>query len=339
MKTHLRHLFGITTICLILIANPVLLFSQANKTADYLAIARSNLSEGDRFSALVTLDSAVLKAPQNADAYFLRATVKTQIQNLEGAIEDLSKVIRIDPGRPEAYFRRALLYSQLQYHRDYSIQDLTQAISLDRSQTKYYVERAKVRATSINTYNGKKEYNLAIDDINRAIGVDPDDGYLYYLRAGYKLSQEKRRDALQDYESAIELDPSNSRYYSDRGLLYLIMEEYELSAGDYRKAISLDPSNPEHFRHLAHAFYNFGDFRSSINAFSESINLLLQQMRENSTREELKEIQDGLKEVYLMRGSAFANLGRDGEACDDFGRSRELGERRALNYMRKYCSN
>jgi len=336
MKPHSGNIYLILAFTF-LIGNKFDSVKAQDKGAEFLAIARDNLREGDRFSALITLDSALLKSPKYADAYLLRATVRTEIQNLEGAIEDLSNVIRIDPGRAEAYYRRAMVYSDLGYHRDYCLRDLSEAITLDSKQSRYYVERARIRASSINTYNGNREYDLAIDDINRAIAVEPRNGRLYYLRAGYKLKLEERDQALQDYSSAIELVPDNARFYSDRGLLYLVLENYEKSALDYRKAISLDPENPEYYRNLAHAFYNYGNFRSSINAFSESINLLIKKIRDNSSKEEMAKITDELKEVYLMRGSAFANMGREGEACDDFGRSRELGERRALNYMRKYC--
>jgi tetratricopeptide (TPR) repeat protein len=337
MKAHSGNIYLILVFIFLIITGNSETIQAQDKGAEFLAIAKDNLREGDRFSALVTLDSALLKSPRYADAYLLRATVRTEIQNLEGAMEDLSTVIRIDPGRAEAYFRRAIIYADLGYHRDYSLRDLSEAIALDRKQSRYYVERARIRASSINTYNGNREYDLAVDDINRAIAVDPRNGRLYFLRAGYKLKLEERDQALQDYSSAIELFPDNAKYYSDRGLLYLVLENYEKSALDYRKAISLDPENPEYYRNLAHAFYNYGNFRASINAFSESINLLIRKINENTSKEQLQKITDELKEVYLMRGSAFANMGREGEACDDFGRSRELGERRALNYMRKYC--
>jgi len=310
-----------------------------DKAAGYLASAKDNLKSGDRFSALVTLDSAVTVSPKFAEAYYLRAKVKIEIQNLEGAIEDLTNVVQLDPGNAEAYYQRSNLYLELNYHRDYSIRDLSEAIALDSKNTKYLVRRAYVRATTINSYSGKKEYDMAINDLNRAMRIDPHDGNLYYLRATYELEEEMRQQAMLDYDKAIELNPNESKYYGERGLLNLLLEKYQQSASDFNKAISLDPSNSIYFRHLAQAYYNYGNYPAAINSYSEALNVIIKKLNGEKSPENRSEILKAVRDIYLMRGSAFALLNRDGEACSDFSRARELGERRAANYMRKYCSN
>ena len=61
------------------------------------------------------------------------------------------------------------------------------------------------------------DYTGAIQDFNKALELDPDDGYRYYLRGNVKSDLGDKKGAIQDYSKAIELDPNDADAYGNRG--------------------------------------------------------------------------------------------------------------------------
>ena len=81
------------------------------------------------------------------------------------------------------------------------------------------------------------DYTGAIQDYNKAIELNPDDGFAYEMRGYAKDNLGDDKGAIQDYSRAIELDPeTNSSAYYKRGL-------NEIDLGDYTGAINPIPSS------------------------------------------------------------------------------------------------
>ncbi len=79
----------------------------------------------------------------------------------------------------------------------------------------------------------------AIDDLNRAIELDPNYNEAY-LNRGLAYSEVNRLDeAIVDLSRAIELDPTFWSAYRHRGIVYWIKGDQDASYGDYLKAREL----------------------------------------------------------------------------------------------------
>ena len=63
---------------------------------------------------------------------------------------------------------------------------------------------------------------------------------LNHYNVFYKLKGEIEL-AIQNYDTAMKLDPSFAYAYNNRGIIYYEREDYDLAIIDYTKAIELRP--------------------------------------------------------------------------------------------------
>ncbi len=91
--------------------------------------------------------------------------------------------------------------------------------------------------------NLKGEFDLAVNDYNKAIELNPKDA-LSYLNRGRAFSNKKSYDlAVVDLDKTIELNPKDSTAYFLRADLYEKKSNTQQAIGDYQKAVELDAKN------------------------------------------------------------------------------------------------
>ena len=88
------------------------------------------------------------------------------------------------------------------------------------------------------------------------------------------------------------------------------------------------------FRKLGLAKYNSKDFYGAIESYTKAIGIISEELRSHKFDRAYK---FKLTNAYIMRGASFVAIRKIYEACADFNKSYELGEKRALNYLKKYC--
>ena len=78
------------------------------------------------------------------------------------------------------------------------------------------------------------EYQLAIDDYNKAITVKPDyaDAYKNREFVYFKLG---KQHSLEDYNEAIRLRPNDADVFNNRGVVYAKRGQYQRAIEDYTK--------------------------------------------------------------------------------------------------------
>jgi tetratricopeptide (TPR) repeat protein len=314
-------------------------FSQVEKSQNFYQSATAKLADGDSLGSMVDLDSAVYFDKRHAKAYFLRAQIKQKSDDLRGALEEYIKVTEIEPDNSAASYQQALLYHELRDHRTYSINAINEAILYDRENPEFYNKRAYFRARTPDPYSGKLEYQKAINDMAKAISLNPQASDYYMTRADYRFEIDQHIEAIKDLDWAIRLDPTNPVYYGNRGLMKLLMEQYANAASDLTKAIRLNPTEEEYITNRGHANYNAGRTGHAVEDYTKSIRILVGKLRNEKRFPEIAKINDKLQDLYLIRGSAFIQMDRSGQACDDFYRAVELGKIIGLNYLRRYCGN
>ncbi len=89
-----------------------------------------------------------------------------------------------------------------------------------------------------------KRYKEAVAAYNHALELDPTDPYIYGRRADtYRALREYER-ALQDLNRAFELDPQSATAwaYALRGDVYDDMKQYQKALDDFDHAYQLDPT-------------------------------------------------------------------------------------------------
>ena len=88
-----------------------------------------------------------------------------------------------------------------------------------------------------------EEYEKAIENIDEAIKLDPEDPYSWDLRGRSKYFSGQYEEAIKDLDKAIKLDPKNSDPFNFRGLCNYELDENEEAIDDFDRAIDLDPND------------------------------------------------------------------------------------------------
>jgi tetratricopeptide (TPR) repeat protein len=124
--------------------------------------------------------------------WYYKGIIKANQKDYQGAINDLTKAIEINPRFASAYYQRGLIYAN--YARGKILRSdgtLPGCVRVDK-----YSVSCEVKVTA----NWKQQnQELAIEDFNRAISISPRYAAAYHQRG---LIQENRGDKLKDLQFA-----------------------------------------------------------------------------------------------------------------------------------------
>ena len=216
--------------------------------------------------AQVYLDEALLQSPDVPEVYFWRGKVATTDLNdevIETAIGDFTQAIELKPDYWEAFFERGKVY--LYFERfDEAEEDFKKVTQLNPSFKDVYSYLAQIEIQRGNDekamdylknvtkggdykyyYNlGKiflnaKNYQLAIQNLTKAL---EDNKYLvdaYYLRSKAYEAIEKYKEALEDLKKAAMLTPEEKKFFTDMAQVYFKKAMKTADEGNIRKAADL----------------------------------------------------------------------------------------------------
>jgi tetratricopeptide (TPR) repeat protein len=107
-----------------------------------------------------------------------RKTWPVPPETLQGYLTDLTEAIRLDPNLAEAYYRRGQVYYAREEYQN-ALSDENAAIRLDPTHALAYNVRGSL------FFHHMKDNDRAIDDLTRAIRLDPKDKGEWFLRDAY----------------------------------------------------------------------------------------------------------------------------------------------------------
>ncbi len=187
---------------------------------------------GDLQGALEDYTQAIDVNPEGAiKAFINRGSVRAELGDDEGAIADYDEAIQRDPNATAAYINRCLSRSNISEHQG-AIADCTQAIRLEPNSVMAYQNRALVRRRIGETAG-------AIQDLNIAINLDPDDPDPYYNRGLARIEVGDTVGAIADYTQAINLDPNHTFAYYDRAIARMNANDFEAAIDDLEQSAKL----------------------------------------------------------------------------------------------------
>ncbi|MQF69594.1 tetratricopeptide repeat protein [SAR202 cluster bacterium AD-804-J14_MRT_500m] len=238
----------------------------------------------------------------------------------ELAIEAFSKAIDIDPDEAEYRYRRGVSQYELavetitEYertrHYNYAIDDFNAGIMLDVDGSWSFHKRRGI------TYYRLGEYEVAIDDLSKAIEFDSKDEYNYYWRGLAYKELDEHEVAINDFSKAIELSPNELAFINERGGSYYHIKSYQRALEDADTMISQNSSNPfwtvSAYNLKGLVYHTTGEYELAINSYSQAIEL----SPEHAT-------------IYSHRASAYEMLGLYSEQQAD--------EDSACYYDSQYC--
>ena len=146
--------------------------------------------------AIAEYDNILLKEPEYAGGYYQRGWYKELARDFDGAIEDQSMAIVLEPDEPYYYVTRGSLY-QMKGQNDLAKADYEKVIELENTPEKY--------SCIHYAYQGLGQNDKAIAAMDTIIARDEDRAGSYYDAACLYSRMENKEKALHYLEKAMEM--------------------------------------------------------------------------------------------------------------------------------------
>ena len=161
-------------------------------------------------------------------------------------MRDLSQAIELDPNLAAAYENRGAAYLD-KGEIDLAMEDLDRAIALDLNSESAFRKRATIYLTkklsqkSLLLRREKVRMTETVSVTLTSILSHPGRGV--QGRCFEIVSKCENDSAIQDLERAIALDPKSASAYCNRGVAYWYKGAHARAVADYDKAIGIGPEN------------------------------------------------------------------------------------------------
>lgn len=226
-----------------------------------------SLSEIINSPELIALNKKILDNPDDANLYNERAKIYLQFKQLEDAINDTKRAIRIDTTNAAFYLTEADIFFAANETRN--AKDVLEIV------VKKFPENTDGLLKLGELYYFVKQYENAFAKINQALKVNENLAKAYYLKGNIYKEVGDTAKAISSLETAIEQDNKNPGIFLDLGLIYAAKKN-PLAFEYYDNAISLDPSNSE-------ALYAKAKLYQDINQIKEAVALYERILKNNPT--------------------------------------------------------
>lgn len=111
---------------------------------------------------------------------------------------------------------------------------------------------------------GRKDFDAAIADFDRAIALDANDPENFYERGQANWGRREPRRALDDFDAALKLKPDHIQARLFRGTIRLQMSDEAGSTADFQEALKLAPTDPSVGLQIAETYQYAGKFDTAI---------------------------------------------------------------------------
>lgn len=185
---------------------------------------------------LKAVNAALLKDPGNAELYNKRALVYMSIKQLDEAVFDAKRAIRLDSVNPGYYLTLVDVY--FSQNKTRLAKELLEIIE------KKFPENVEGLLKLSELYFLVKQYQKGIDYVNKALKIDGSSAKAYYIKGSiYKESGDTAR-AISSFETAKDQDNNYLDAYHDLGIIYAARKN-PLALEYYNSALRIDPSSAE----------------------------------------------------------------------------------------------
>lgn len=110
----------------------------------------------------------------------------------------------------------------------------------------------------------KKDWLKAVNLINNAINLNPENSKFYYHRALANYELGNLKESVLDYSRAIDKNPAYIEAYLNRGVVEQRMQHYEAAIQSYNSVIDLNPGYVAAYLNRSEAFFKLLRFQESI---------------------------------------------------------------------------
>lgn len=200
---------------------------------------------------------------------------------------------------------------------DEAIVSLYDAVAADPSDPKVWYYRGATRE-AIGEHSG------ALDDLNKAVKLSPDNLTFLLKRADILKGINQRQRAINDLERVVYLSPTGPiavQALLELGQMHLEGNSYKEAAVTFNQLVMLSPEDPASHYYRGLSLSHVGEHEKAILDYSNALLL-----------------DDHYYEAYEARAIQLVLLGNMTEACADLYMSKELGSLYANDLIESFCN-
>ncbi len=198
---------------------------------------------------------------QSPKKIYKTALVFQKSEKYQDAINNLDKVIEIDPTYVKAYVARAKCYESLN-KAEKALDDYERAATLEPKKEEYTNKAAQI-AFSL------KKYEKSIKDADLALARDKKLMNLYHIKVLSLFALHHLDEALQTANKALEIKKNFQIYYDKAEVLYA-KNEFKEAQNNYQLANSYG-NRVESYLGIANSYYHLELFSQAINAANSAL--------------------------------------------------------------------
>lgn len=253
-------------------------------------------------------------SPNDALAHLEKARKAYAAEDYTTALAHADSAITLDSSVPGGYkFRGDIKQRQENLHG--AIIDYTKAEKQDPNDARLYVSRGAVYITEGRLKEG-------IKDCDKAIKLAPNDPDPFYNRACAHYLGRNNEAALRDLNRSLELRKDNADALFLRGVVKGELFREEDGLADLEASLRINPEQDGGLMSLGVLLFDLERYDEAIAKFTEVID----------------KGKDDLAEAYYYRADCYYKLDNKGDACVNWRRSAELGDKDAVFIVRNYCN-
>ncbi|MBK7627380.1 MAG: hypothetical protein IPJ16_09355 [Bacteroidales bacterium] len=224
----------------------------------------------------------------------------------------LSELKKEYPGNDELIYADALISLSSGKNQD-AVNKLTVLLKSNPGNEKYLRLLAKAQFSGSNPSGASITYSQLID-------ADVADAELFVLRAGCYMKTGENDKALSDLRKYLIYYPADKTALSMAG-------KAESASGDnlnalkyFSENLKLHPNDAECYIDRANSYFVSKSWEWAINDYAMSLDL-----------------NPGNPDAWLNKGISLLNSGKSDDACHDFRKSFSMGNKKASEYISKFC--
>lgn len=252
-------------------------------------------------------------SPNDALAQLEKARKAYAAQDYPTALAHADTAITMDGAVPGGFKLRGDI-KQRQENLHGAIIDYTKAEKQDPNDARLYVSRGAVYITEGRLKEG-------IKDCDKAIKLAPNDPDPFYNRACAHYLGQNNEAALRDLDRSLELRKDNADALFLRGVIKGELFREEEGLEDLEASLRINPEQDGGLMSLGVLLFDLERYDEAIVKFSEVI---------------AKNASD-LAEAHYYRGDCYYKQENKDDACVNWRRSAELGDKDAQFIVRNYC--
>jgi tetratricopeptide (TPR) repeat protein len=118
----------------------------------------------------------------------------------------------------------------------------------ESSDAEFYINRGI-------SYYERGQYDQAMSDYNKALGIDPGSAKACYKRGIICFKKGEYDQAISDYTKTLGINPRYPNAHYNRGHAYAANSQYDQAILDFSKTLEIDPRDAEAYYSRAVCYY------------------------------------------------------------------------------------